>query len=203
MKATDWDARYAQKDLVWGSEPNRWVAQYCADLPPGRALDLACGEGRNTIWLASRGWSATGVDFSRVALTRAAELAERARPSGEVHWVQADLVRYAPDPLSWELVFIAYLQVPAEQRRQVIRAAAAALAPGGRLLVVAHDSANLTDGVGGPQDPSVLYTAADLVSDLRDQDGLTVERAEPVLRPVEVAGVTRHAVDALLLARRD
>jgi SAM-dependent methyltransferase len=202
VEAADWDTRYAQHELVWGSDPNRWVVEQCADLPPGRALDLACGEGRNTIWLAGRGWAATGVDFSGVALARAAELADRAAPSGEVHWVQADLAGYLPEPQAYDLVLMAYLQLPAPERRRVVRAAAGALAPGGALLVIAHDSANLTDGVGGPQDPSVLYTVADLISDLRDRPDLTIVRAEPVLRPVSSGEVTRHAVDALLLVRR-
>lgn len=202
MDATDWDSRYARNELVWGAEPNRWVAEECADLRPGRALDLACGEGRNTIWLASRGWRATGVDFSGVALQRAFDLAARAELPGEVAWVRADLVEYVSEPQSFDLVVIAYLQVPAEQRRRVVRAAADALAPGGTLLVIAHDRANLTDGIGGPQDPQVLYTAADLVTDLRDRDDLEVLRAEPVLRPVETGEGTRHAVDALVKVRR-
>jgi hypothetical protein len=56
MSAADWDSRYSGSDLIWGSEPNLWVEQETAGLPPGRALDLACGEGRNSIWLAGRGW---------------------------------------------------------------------------------------------------------------------------------------------------
>jgi SAM-dependent methyltransferase len=75
MHAAEWDARYAGKNLVWEAEPNRWVVEVCAGLPPGRALDLACGEGRNALWLARQGWRVTGVDFSRVALERAGDLA--------------------------------------------------------------------------------------------------------------------------------
>ena len=70
MGPDDWDARYRDKDLVWGIEPNRWVEQELAAATPGRALDLACGEGRNALWLASRGWDVTAVDFSPVALPR-------------------------------------------------------------------------------------------------------------------------------------
>jgi SAM-dependent methyltransferase len=202
VEATHWDERYAQRDLVWGAEPNRWVAQECAALPPGRALDVACGEGRNTLWLAGRGWQVTGVDFSAVALHRAGELAERAGVPDAVRWVRADLREYRPEPDSFDLVMIVYLQLPADQRRTVVRQVAAGLAPGGTLLVVAHDSANLTQGHGGPQDPLVLYTAADVADDLAGLDGVTVQRAESVLRPVEVDGGTRQAVDALLLARR-
>jgi SAM-dependent methyltransferase len=201
MDATHWDARYGGAELVWGAEPNRWVVAECAGLTPGRALDLACGEGRNAIWLAGLGWQVTGVDFSAVALSRAAELAAHVGVRGT--WVRADLQEYRPEPAAFDLVVLAYLQLPAEKRTPVIRNAAAGLAPGGTLLVIAHDSANLVEGVGGPQDPAVLYTAQDVAADLAGLPGLVVLRAEPVLRPVEVDGVTGHAVDALLLARRE
>ncbi|HET9655959.1 MAG TPA: class I SAM-dependent methyltransferase [Kineosporiaceae bacterium] len=201
MDATDWDARYAAHDLVWGGEPNRWVAAECATLPPGRALDLACGEGRNAIWLARLGWQVTGVDFSGVALRRAGELAGKA--GVEVTWTCADLLDYRPATGSFDLVVVTYLQLPAGQRSQVLRQAAGGLARGGTLLVVAHDSANLAEGVGGPPDPAVLYTAADAATDLDGVADLRLLRAEAVLRPVEVDGTVRHAVDALLLAQRD
>ena len=70
MDADAWDQRYAASELVWSREPNQFVASELADLPPGTAVDLAAGEGRNAIWLASRGWSATAVDFSRWRSTR-------------------------------------------------------------------------------------------------------------------------------------
>jgi SAM-dependent methyltransferase len=202
VDATDWDFRYSRRDLVWGAEPNCWVAAECAAMPPGRALDLACGEGRNAIWLAGLGWRVTGVDFSAVALRRAADLAAQAEPCGEVTWVHADLLDYRPELAAFDLVVVAYLQLPPEQRRRVVGVAADGLASGGTLLVVAHDSANVAEGVGGPQDPDVLYTAADLVADLRDRHDLQFLRAGPVLRPVQVEGTVRQAVDALLLARR-
>ena len=86
-KREAWNERYASHDLVWGIDPNRFVKEAFADRTPGRVLDLACGEGRNALWLASRGWTATGVDFSRVALARARDRI-RTRPStlGEGAW---------------------------------------------------------------------------------------------------------------------
>lgn len=201
MDAAGWDTRYAERDLVWGAQPNRWVEEECADLPPGRALDLACGEGRNALWLAGRGWRVTGVDFSAVALARAADLAAESAVADRTSWVRADLQTFVPESAGFDLVVVAYLQLPADQRRRVIAMAADALAPGGTLLVVAHDSANLTEGVGGPQDPAVLYTAAELVADLGVREGLQVLRAEPVRRPVPEQ-TEREAIDALVLARR-
>ena len=139
--------------------PNQFVAEQLGGLPPGRALDLAAGEGRNSVWLAERGWSVTAVDFSRVGLEKGRKLsAAHGVPDGQVDWVVADLGEYQPAGAAFDLVLIAYLQVGAELRGQVLAGAAAALVPGGTLLVVGHDLTNLTEGVGGPTSPDVLYT---------------------------------------------
>ena len=168
VDSSAWDARYAATDLVWSATPNAVVARETADLTPGRALDLAAGEGRNAIWLASLGWRVTAVDFSAVATRRIRELADdRLGPEADrVTAVTADLMAWTPDPASADLVVLAYLQLVAGERRPAHRAAAAALAPGGTLLLVAHHSDNLSDGVGGPQDPAVLFTPADVEADL-------------------------------------
>jgi SAM-dependent methyltransferase len=198
MDAAYWDERYAASELVWGISPNRWVEQELTDLAPGRALDLACGEGRNALWLAGLGWTVTAVDFSAVALDKGRALATR-QPTGDaVEWVQADAVSYSA-PLPVDLVLLCYFQLESPPRRSAMRQAAQALAPGGVLLAVGHDTTNLADGVGGPQDPARLFTAADLADDLAGL-GLQIERAEAVLRPVE--GAERPAIDALLRARR-
>jgi SAM-dependent methyltransferase len=190
--AAFWDERYAAHDSVWGPAPNRWVEQEVRDLPPGRALDLACGEGRNALWLDSLGWRVRAVDFSKVAVEKG-----RSQPNG-VEWVVADVTTYeSPEPV--DLALLCYLQVPAAERRAVIRRAADALDPGGRLLVIAHHSRNPADGTGGPQNPAVLYTEDGVAADL-DGTGLAVERADEVLRPVE--GADRPAIDVLVRAVR-
>ncbi len=199
--ARDWDDRYAGRDLVWGAEPNRFVAEALADRPAGRALDVACGEGRNALWLASRGWSATGVDFSSVAVDRARRLAGEA---GLADRTTFDVVDVVAEPLPggpFDAVVVAYLQLPAAQRATALAKAAAVVAPGGLLVVVAHDRANLERGVGGPQDPSVLFSPQDVVADVA-AERLVVERAEVVRRPVPTDEGTRDALDALVVARR-
>ena len=197
MDATEWDERYRSSDLVWGLRPNLWVERELADLTPGSALDLACGEGRNAVWLATRGWQVTAVDFSQVGLDKGRQLELAASASG-IEWVCADATTYRPaQPV--DLALLCYLQLPADARRRSVRAAAEALAPGGTLLVVGHDSTNITDGSGGPQEPSVLYTATDLTADL-DGCGLVIDVAAAVHRPV--VGAERPAIDALLRAHR-
>jgi len=202
VDAEGWDERYRSSELIWGIAPNRWVEQELAGLPAGRALDVACGEGRNALWLAGLGWRVTAVDFSPVALEKARAIEERAMSdlpdAPRVSWRCADATAYQHDG-QVDVALLCYLQLPSVQRRAAVRNAAAALAPGGTLLVIGHDSTNLADGTGGPQDPSVLFTAGDVASDLDGTD-LRIDRADAVLRPVD--GAPRPAIDALLRAHR-
>lgn len=195
MQREDWDRRYAEVESLWSARPNRVLVAEVEGLTPGRALDLACGEGRNAIWLAERGWDVTGVDFSQVAIAKARASAERA--GVDVDFVCADLLDYEPARGAHDLVVVLFLQLPADERRRVLRRGADALAPGGTLLLVGHDLANLTEGTGGPSDPNVLYTPEDVVSEL---PGLEVEKAERILRDVD--GADRPAIDALVRALR-
>lgn len=197
MDADGWNRRYATSELVWTAEPNRFLVQEIDGLAPGRALDLGAGEGRNAVWLARNGWQVTAVDYSDVGLDKARRLAESAGVSIEL--VCADATK--PIEGVFDLVVVLYLHLPADDRRRAYRNAAGAVAPGGTLLIVGHDTANLLDGVGGPQDPSVLFTAADIVADLAGT-GLRVGRAEAVHRSVTTDDGDRIAIDALVRAER-
>ncbi len=197
MKRLDWDQKYATTELVWGAGPNQFLVGEVGDLHPGRALDLGCGEGRNAIWLAERGWRVTGVDFSEVGLDKARRLA--AECGVEVDWVRADLLEYRPAAGAFDLVIVFYIQLPATQLSAVIKTAVTALAARATLLVVGHDLLNLSEGVGGPQDREVLFTPADIEKDL---SGLHIERAKRVLRPVTVEGREVNAIDALVRATK-
>ena len=192
MDSSAWDERYAGAPLVWSAEPNQFVARLDS-LPPGRALDLACGEGRNAIWLASLGWHVTGVDFSPVAIEKA-----RTRTS-DVDWVVADALTWKGD--GYDLVVLAYLQLPPDERRAAVRNAWSAIVPGGTFFLVAHDSTNLTEGTGGPQDASVLYTAEDVLSDIPgDHEVVQAERVARVVPSGDEHGgePDRVAWDALV-----
>jgi SAM-dependent methyltransferase len=196
-----WDERYAGAEFEWTTRPNQFVAAELAGLPPGRALDLAAGEGRNSVWLAERGWQVTAVDFSRVGLDKGRKLATaRGVDEARIEWILADLCDYEPDQGFFDLVLVAYFQVGAELRAAVLARAAAALALDGTLLVVGHDLTNLTEGVGGPQYPEVLYTPESITAEV---SGLQVLKAGRVQRTVERDGVSGTAIDTLVLAVRD
>jgi SAM-dependent methyltransferase len=194
MDARAWDERYAAAGLVWSASPNQLVAAEVGALAPGRALDLACGEGRNALWLASRGWRVTGVDFSRVALDKAGALQRRHPDPLDVTWVCADALSWDAGPATYDLALLAYLQPSADERRTAVRRAFLALRPGGTFFLVAHDSTNLTEGTGGPSDPAVLFTAEEVLADL-DGERFEVERAERVAREVPDPGSHRHTGD--------
>ena len=194
----DWNDRYARKELLWTAEPNRAFAAEVHDLEPGRALDVACGEGRNAVWLAERGWQVTAVDFSEVALEKAARLA--AGRGVEVEWVLADVLEYEVERRAFDLVAVLYLQLPRPELDEALRRAADAVAPSGTLVVIGHDTTNLVDGYGGPKDASVLFTPEDVVAAL---EGLDVERAEKLRRTVPLEnGDEALAIDAFVWARR-
>jgi SAM-dependent methyltransferase len=197
MDRHDWDARYRAAELVWSAGPNQFVVAELEHLAPGRALDLACGEGRNAIWLAEQGWTVTGVDFSEVALEKARRIA--ATRNVTIEWELADVTDYSPPAEQFDLVIVLYLHLPATQRRVVFERAAAAVAPGGTFLVVGHDSTNPASGWGGPQDPDVLYGPEDISVDV---DGIHILKAERVERHIRTDEGDKVAIDALLRATR-
>lgn len=195
MRSDDWNRRYAESGLVWGAAPNRFLVAETEDIAPGRALDLACGEGRNALWLAERGWEVTAVDYAEVALAKARRIAERRGVAATL--VHADVTAWEPPARAFDLVLVLYLQIPAAERRVVLERAAAAVAAGGTFLLVGHDLRNLSEGHGGPQDPDLLFTPEQIAAEL---PGLEVVKAERVLRQVD--GAERPAIDALVRARR-
>ena len=195
MKREDWNRRYAEVDSLWSAKPNRFLVAEVEGLAPGRALDLACGEGQNAVWLASLGWDVTAVDYADVAVAKGIERAARAAVA--VDFQVGDLLDYVPEARSFDLVVILYLHISSNGLRLVLERATEALAPGGTLVLVGHDLLNLTDGVGGPSDRDLLFTPDEVVAEL---SGLEIEKAERLLRDVD--GHDRPAIDALVRARR-
>ncbi len=200
MDASAWDERYRTTDSLWGIEPNRFVREQCERLRVGEALDLACGEGRNALWLAQLGWRVTGVDFSAVAIERARAMTAVQPDLRQLrlNWRVDDVTGFIPKPASLDLVLATYVHIPAPDRNTMLSRGATALRPDGHLLVVAHDKRNLTEGVSGPQDVELLYDPEEIRQLLADDCRLVVEISRTVERPTD--GGT--ALDTLVRARK-
>lgn len=134
-----WEARYGERDRIWSGEPNQALVATVTGFAPGRALDLGCGEGGDSVWLAGRGWRVTAVDVSATAIGRARDLAARRHiPDGRITWLVEDLSGWNP-PHGYELVSACFFQSPLEfARNAVLQRAASAVTPGGHVLVVSH-----------------------------------------------------------------
>lgn len=203
MSASFWDERYGAPGRVWGSQPNEFLVKEVAGLKPGRALDLATGEGRNAVWLAEQGWQVTGSDFSPVGLDKAAAAADAAGVSGK--WILADLTaKETWGPLRsdgpYDLVAVLYLHLPVFARRAALAFAATLLAPGGTMLVVGHDLRNLNEGYGGPQDAAILLSPDVVATEICPP--LELERAETLTRFTTTSdGSPVAALDTLVRAR--
>lgn len=191
MDVAEWDERYRVHDHLWSVTPNLFVADRLGDVAPGRGLDLAAGEGRNAIWLASLGWEMTAVDFSEVAISKGKA------QSDAVDFVIAD-VRTWETRKSFDLVLIAYLHLVAGDYETVVRRARNWLAPGGEMFLIGHDVSNITEGWGGPQDPAVMWDVPEVLGWL---DGLVIVEAEVVNRPVDTDDGRKYARDTLVRAR--
>lgn len=200
VDATGWDERYGQA-RQWSEEPNRLAAELIGPLPPGRAVDVAAGEGRMAIWLAARGWHVEAVDFSGVGLQRGQQ---NAPPEAVIDWQVADVRTHALGNATVDLALVLYLHLPHDEIVDVLRRAALAVRPGGHLLVLGHDRENLTRGVGGPQDPAILHDVVVLGSAavLGNPEDWRIDRLEQVDRPVVAGTVAGTAVDTLLWAQR-
>ncbi len=175
-----WDARYEAKGALWGADPNQFLAEIASMLEPGTALDLGCGQGRNSFWLASRGFTVTGLDLSPVAIEQAREVADELDVN--VTFESVDLTTWDPAGRVWDLVVLTYLHLSEERRPVVHGAAKRAVAPGGRLVVIAHHLDNLENGVGGPPIPELLFVEQQLADDFSD---LNILRNEKVIRPTD------------------
>jgi SAM-dependent methyltransferase len=199
MDADGWNMRYAAEDRVFSAGPNPLVVEALAGLAPGRALDLAAGEGRHALWLGRLGWRVTAVDFSLVGLEKGRRAAEA--EGLPVDWVLEDVYRYVPAPVSFDLVLITHFHPDVEERSSVFGAVVDALVPGGHLLVVGRHRDDIgRDGGRGPRDPAMRYTPEELAAAL--PDALALARCESVARTVATESGAIELMDVVAFGER-
>lgn len=195
-----WEARYSSGNRVWSGRPNQAVVDEVTGLTPGRALDVAAGEGGDAIWLAEQGWAVTALDHAQAAVDRGASHAAERGVGDRLTWVRADARTWHTDE-RFDLVTSAYLHLPAGTREPWLASVAQLVAPGGTLLVVAHHVSDI-DVVPRPDAPELFAEASDLAAllDAGSWDVVTAETRPRAAVDPEGRPVTVH--DAVLRARR-
>jgi SAM-dependent methyltransferase len=198
--AAAWDARYGEHDgQMWSGRPNGRLVAEVGDLPPGRALDVGCGEGVDAIWLANRGWMVTAIDISDVAIGRARHTAKLA--GATVEWICADALHTELPSRAFDLVSMQYPALPKAAGESAVQALLDTVRPGGWLLAVYHDLHDehrhhmKSRGI----DPADYVDADDLSRLLGDDFTLERHAVEPRLDPPPG---TPHIADVVLRARR-
>ncbi len=223
MKRQRWNERYATDAATWPDEPCPVVVEAAVAVaaaaaratthhtttdaaPVGpRAVDLACGTGRNARYLARHGWEVTAVDFAEEGIAYGRRVAEEAGLN--ITWQVADLLTWQPGDEAYDLVCICYLHLPWSEMETVIRSAWSAVAPGGRMAVVGHDLTNLEHGTGGPQHPDVLYVPGQITDLLREISGeaayiVREEQSRYEVDHGEAAGTGAEQIDCVVVAQR-
>jgi len=198
--AAEWDERYAGGQRIWSGDPNGALVTEVADLPPGTALDVGCGEGADAVWLAARGWRVSALDVSRVALERAGE---HARQAGvDVRWWHAGLLDADLPAGGFDLVAALY---PALRRSgpddgAAERALLDAVAVGGTLLVAHHADVDTHHARSAGFDPADYVSPDDVARRL--DAAWSVQVHERRARHVATGAGAHHTADVVLRARR-
>lgn len=195
MNEESWEEKYRSHDQIFSGNPNAVLVGEVSGLPPGRALDVGCGEGADALWLARSGWQVTAVDISATALSRGAT--NGADVADRVTWTQADLLTTAPDG-AFDLVTVQYFPLPRQPDHLALRGLLAAVAPGGTLLFATHHLADLSPHANF--DPSDYYQPDDIASLL--DDTWIVHVNETRLRAAPTPAGTHHTHDTVLRAQR-
>ena len=199
-----WDERYSSHDALWSGSPNVHLVSETDGLTPGSALDVGCGEGADAIWLAERGWHVTAIDLSGVALRRGAARAEQmgANVVERIEWVHADLITWDPGSAHYDLVSTQYLHLPSALRAVLFDRLAAAVAPGGTLLIVGHHPSDLQTTMPRPPEPDLFFTGDDIAARLDPGDWAVDTNAAPGRDTTDPEGRTVTIHDTVLRARR-
>lgn len=175
-----WDERFSEPGYAYGTEPNEFLVSVADRIPGGRVLCLAEGEGRNAVFLASRGHQVTAVDASRVGLAKAQALANRRGVQLEA--VHADLGEIEIEPGAFTGIVSIFCHLPPPVRAALHERCLRGLAPGGALVLEGFTPRQLELKTGGPRSPELLMELGIIRQEL---PGLRLEIAREVERRLD------------------
>lgn len=201
MSSQSWDEKYSTPEYIYTKTANRFVIEYCQDLKGKTAIDLAGGEGRNSIWLAKQGFEVENIDFSQVALNKYLAFAKEEGLERNCLATCADATNFVSTLGEVDLGVIAYLQIPQPDLAKAIRLLAATIKPGGHLFGVWHSRDNLEKGFGGPRDPEVLPNI-ELMANHLDGTGLEIITLTNREGQIQTREGLKPSITLVLLAQR-
>lgn len=194
-----WDERYSSSDRVWSGNPNTRLVEQVADLTPGRALDVGCGEGADSVWLARQGWQVVGLDPSQVALDRAR--AGAAAAGVKITWVHAELAEVADDLPAGVFDLVTAFYPTLFTDTAPLAALTHLVAPGGSLLVVHHADVDPERARAHGFDPADLLQPADVATGVGEGWTVAVDERRP--RVISGGAGAHHHDDLVVRVVRD
>lgn len=174
-----WDSRFSEPGFAYGTGANEFLRRAAVSLTGAQVLCLAEGEGRNAVYLAELGNKVTAVDLSAVGLAKAQMLAQSR--SVEIDTLQADIAELQIEPASWDAIVSIFAHFPPAIRRELHQKVVRGLRPGGRYILEGYTVRQLLHGTGGPKDPELLYSIAEL---RRELIGLRFDIAQETEREI-------------------
>ena len=201
MSTKSWDKKYSTDEYIYTKTANRFVIEYCEKLTGKKAIDLAGGEGRNSIWLAKQGFIVENIDFSQVALDKFLKFAEEEKLENQVIATCSDATKFKSQLTEIDLGVIAYLQIPQRKLAKAIRKLASKIKPGGYLFGVWKSRDNLTQGFGGPRDPKVLPNLESIAKAIKGT-GLVIEELTNRDGQIQTREGLKPSITLVLLAKR-
>jgi len=175
----DWDERYSEPGYAYGETPNDYLVSMVDEIKGKQVLSLAEGEGRNAVYLASKGFDVTAVDSSVVGLMKANELADRKQVG--ISTEQADLASYEPGIERWDAIISIFCHLPDVIRKQLHLKVIKALRPGGVLILEAYIPKQLEFSTGGPASAGLMMTLDKVTQELQ---GMELALAQEIERDV-------------------
>lgn len=174
-----WDQRYSEKEYVYGTDANDFLREYAVSLPPGKALCLAEGEGRNAVWLAENGFTVTAVDASSVGLEKASRLAKKR--GVQIQTIHTDLADFTIQPNQWDLIISIFAHTPPEVRNKIHKQVVNNLKKEGIFLLEAYTPLQLDYQTGGPPTADLMMDLDTLKNELQ---GLVMLHGRELVREI-------------------
>ncbi|MDP4283966.1 MAG: class I SAM-dependent methyltransferase [Bacteroidota bacterium] len=161
-----WDERYAEKEFIYGKEPNEFFKARLAELKPGKLLLPCEGEGRNAVYAATQQWEVDALDQSEKGKEKCIQLAKENQVS--VNYQISDVAEFDFRETKYDAIALIYAHFPPDIRKNIHEKCVKALKPGGVIILEAFNPLQLKNSSGGPKDETLLYTIPMLKNDFTD-----------------------------------